>query len=249
MNYSNDIRNWLLLIGTIITMVGIGVNWINNLFINTIKVKYQSVPGKQSRFSFIIQILVYVIVLISLASWVKSMIYNNGAESNSLANQYTPIIIIAAILAIIFIILPIWGTIYIYSRLMESYIAKLENRNISNLKMNYIIWIRIIKYSSLVIPVVVFLILICRMYGDNKTLIFLIGYCSFLFLFFCMLIRLENVYKHIISNNIYILKLKDEKIVCNLYLEYEEFYLVFEDQHERYIKKSEVSEIRKVVKD
>jgi len=56
---------------------------------------------------------------------------------------------------------------------------------------------------------------------------------------------ISGVIKEIETNSIFIMKLSKDIISCSCFLEYEDYYLIFEDGVERFIKKDEVKEIRK----
>lgn len=239
----DEVRDYLLLIGTIFTMVGVLIKSINDFFINVIKMKYQNVPGKQSSFSFVLQITTYIVVLIGFVSWIINII---GNQSNTLKAE--PIIMILSVILSFFLFGPIFNVGYLFFNLKIYFIEKLESGKINQMDKKYKKKIRFWRKMSLIIPVISLFILIAELYEDKETLIFWGGYALFLFICFAILLRLEDIYNSLVKNDIYILKLKDEKVICKLYLEFEEFYLIFEDNHERYIKKSEVSEIRKVIK-
>lgn len=239
----DELRGSLLLFGTMFTMLGVLIKVINDFFINVIKMKYQNVPGKQSSFSFILQIITYIGVIVGFVSWIISITRN---QSNTL--NLKPSIIILSLILSFFLFAPIFNAVNLFLNLRTYFIDKLENGKINRMDKKYKKKIRLWRNMSLIIPVISLFILISKLYEDKETLIFWGGYAFFLFICFAILLRLEDIYNSLVKNDIYILKLKDEKVICKLYLEFEEFYLLYEDKHERYIKKSEVSEIRKVIK-
>lgn len=238
----DELRDSLLLFGTMFTILGVLIKSINDFFINVIKMKYQNVPGKQSSFSFVLQIIIYVVVIVGFVSWIVNVVRN---QRNTLSVK--PSIIILSLIMSFFLFGPIFNSIYLFFNLKTYFIKKLENGKINRMDKKYKKKIRFWRSMSLIIPVISLFILIFELYKDKKTLIFWSGYAFFLFICFAILLRLEDIYNSLVKNDIYILKLKDEKVICKLYLEFEEFYLLFENNHERYIKKSEVCEIRKVM--
>lgn len=63
---------------------------------------------------------------------------------------------------------------------------------------------------------------------------------------FILLNKLAEIYNVITEETSFILCTSSkEKVLCRCYLEYDDYYLMFENGTERYIKKSEVKEIRK----
>lgn len=239
----NEIRNLLLVVGTTITMLGVLIKTINDFFINTIKMKYENIPGKQSSFSFTLQILVYIIGIVSFSSWIINVI-NNIDKSNGGPNYNFNTMVVAIILSF-FIFMPIFEVVTVFSDIRQLYINKLENGTIINMDKRYKKKIKLLKYASLVIPIITFVGFLIGLYKDERNITFWGGYGVLLLICFALFLRLGNIYDSITENFIYTLKLKDKEIVCELYLEYDEFYLIFQDKHERYIKKSEVKEIIK----
>ncbi|EHI98144.1 hypothetical protein CDLVIII_1451 [Clostridium sp. DL-VIII] len=63
--------------------------------------------------------------------------------------------------------------------------------------------------------------------------------------FFIILNSMEEIAKTLNENFTYIILMDTEEITCNIYLEYNEYYLVFMNGVQRYISKSKVKEINK----
>ncbi|WP_027099343.1 hypothetical protein [Clostridium paraputrificum] len=251
----DNLRTFLTVMSMILTILGVLIKGINDFFINVIKMKYENVPGKQSSFSFVIQIMIYIVGIVTFIIWLLGAL-NIIITKSSTNGYYSIIVIIIGIIIAFLIFAPIFNTTVVFFDVMNEYIDKLEggsfNRHKENYKKTIVKW----KRLSLVVPIISLIILCTQQYLSKDSSLYILnkenstifaGYNFFLVVCFLFLIRLESIYNSIISNNLYIINTKEEKIKCRLYLEYSEFYLIFENGHERYIKKSEVVEVRKVL--
>lgn len=104
------IRNTIITITTVLTVLGVYVKLIDNLSIDIIKMKYKNVPGKKTKFSVVIELVGYIIISIYLVTCIliiyqvlklikngsfdeiknlfKITTTNNTNESNMISTRY-----------------------------------------------------------------------------------------------------------------------------------------------------------------
>ncbi|MGG7176211.1 hypothetical protein ACQPU1_01365 [Clostridium paraputrificum] len=231
------IRNTLITATTIVTTLGIYVKATDNFTINTIRNKYKNVPAKQSIFNTVIKLFGYIIIISYLFLIVMIFIY---VKQIGILESIKPkmkfegptISIILGIMLAVFFFISISSVFLNFNKIRSSFINKIKNESYDKVKNINIILNRAGMLTSGVVIVywIVYVFLMLRtkinIVSKNGTYIFE-----------------NNISDYEISNVIFA---SFVAFVClTSFLEYDEYYLIFENGIERYIKKSEIKEIRK----
>lgn len=266
----DEIRNSLITLTTIITVLGVYIKVVDSFIINTIKSEYKNIPIKQSVFNIMITFAGYILVSLYFIFIIKGVIhiYKNGfLESFSLnVNLEKPNLgtALGLILAIAFLSTLTVVMINV-GKTRSAFINKLENKSYEKIKR----YTRGINYYGIISAIVVnlyciiylYLVILTNIKFVNSSGIYIVeNYindeelssiafsASMLFISFTSFLLLNSfreIHNAVNESKMYILFTNKETIVARCFLEYDEYYLIFEDGIERYIKKSEVKEIRK----
>lgn len=255
----DDMRNLLIIIPSIIAIIG-GVGKVSyNLFIESVKYQYKRVPAQQTNIGIIFNVALYIIIIIDILGIVLAFIGFMGASSESKIDMTN------APLAGILIIMIILSA-FNFNKIRAKYIDKLNKNKYEKIGLLTFmsIIINIIFWGVLSIVLIIFFInIISERIAIKSNLgawvfessltdtdyngILLWGTTTvFCIIFFMISICLIEV-GYLINKNInyYIIR-KGNVISCECYLDYKEYYLVIDKGIERYIKKSDVIEIKKV---
>ena len=256
------IRNLLIIISSLITIIG-GVGKIAyNLFIESVKYQYKRVPAQQTNVGIVFNVLFCTATIIDILGVSSIFIrFIIGATSENKTEMTTFILPIVFITSIILL-----GVNFNIVR--NKYIHKLTRHKYRYKKVG--IWSFIAIILNIFCWGLLSLILISSIMTDisesiylksnSGTLIFesyLTGNDyeqllnnSFIVIFFIVLfmISLSLLEMAFVVNkdSVYYFIRKDSVISCESYLEYIEYYLIVQNGSERYIKKSDVIEIEKI---
>lgn len=254
------IRDYLVVITTGITILGIFIKNLNNFFLDLIKSKYEPIPAKQKLFDTIIKTVTYIILIIELIflALIITSIFDKYLESEPVKKNLGMLSCIAWIL-ILLIVTTFGLTMYLSNKL--AYIFRDNHGEKTKSKKKYVellLNLKIFKDNKKVLNMfnkvmAIFMAAIC--------VIFIISYilnknfqsAGVMGLFFIIAISM-----FIISNsltpaidvvnhkyNYYMVMKSGDVLITNFFLEFEDNYLIFKNGIQRYISKQEVKEIQK----
>lgn len=263
----NYLRNLLLTLTTVGAVLSFYIKVCRDFFIETIKLNYKNVPGKQSIFEIITIWIMYSSIIIYIV-WVIVFILTKGSmmniKSTDIITQDRVAYLIAAIILILF--LNSFSCLVVSFHILRKYfIYKLERKCIKRVSNKMRLWIRGSKITSSLLCLIGMFVIIyypmlqISLLKEDRNFIFIntlsveeistfatYGIIAFISLtFFIILNSMEEIAKALNENFTYIILTDTEEIACNIYLEYNEYYLVFRNGVQRYISKSKVKEINK----
>ena len=206
-------------------------------------------------------IIIYIV-------WVIVFILTKGSmmniKSTDIITQDRVAYLIAAIILILF--LNSFSCLVVSFHILRKYfIYKLERKCIKRVSNKMRLWIRGSKITSSLLCLIGMFVIIyypmlqMSLLKEDRNFIFIntlsveeistfatYGIIAFISLtFFIILNSMEEIAKALNENFTYIILTDTEEIACNIYLEYNEYYLVFRNGVQRYISKSKVKEINK----
>lgn len=265
-----EIRDYLVVITTVITILGIFIKTLNNLFLDLIKSKFDPVPAKQNLYDTVIKTvtsLVFAIELLFLVGIVIVSIFGQHIDSETV-QQNSPLVYCIAWMLCGLIITTFVLAIYLLNKsekiLSNGYKKNVEreNKTIKPSK-NFKRGMRLTKLFLDKKKVLNFF---------NKLLSIITSAISLLILLFFIM---ENDYQNsvslgvffiisisifIISNsltpfidvvnnkyNYYIVIKSNDVFISDFFLEFENSYLIIENGIQRYINKQEIKEIKKKI--
>lgn len=130
MNLSS-IRDVLVIITTIATILGVCIKTLNKFFLETIKCKYKMIPGRQSLFDTILKSIIFFIVIFSGIISIIMVTYTifvkgNNLNTNDLLNLNANIYeLIGLIIALLFYYI-IFSTRIVFKVLEDMFLQKVE---------------------------------------------------------------------------------------------------------------------------
>lgn len=237
----------LLLISSSLALMGILFKGANEFFLNTIRMKYETIPGQKSVFSMVVTMavgLIFIVDIIFLAVGIVSII---NTKSNTVCLDAENILI--SIIFVLFIGAFAYAHIFNainFDKVRKSYIDEFEGRRECHIKPRYgyivslAIHIIIIGISTLVILFNIFSKGSKLTYDDLGVFI---GIDISSIVGFSISYSLIQVIKAINDKKKYTFIMANKDISCRLYLDIGEYYLLFKKGKETYIRKTEVKEI------
>ncbi|WP_346877131.1 hypothetical protein [Clostridium sp. UBA5712] len=250
MEILKDIKEILLTMISFWTVAGFLIKVFSGFFVEKIKLKYKNVYWKQSTFEVILKWIGNMIILMYILMFCyyikdfilnrKSSVFIKSISTPSYNVDLTVIIGFIVAVMICFMIL----SILISEEIEKLFIDKFENGNKNKVKFKY----KLINTLSRVVSCVFMIIFIVAVLGiTDISTIFFTGYLAGMgIIIYLFQTGIYGVIKEIEMNNIFIMHLNKDIISCSCFLEYEDYYLVFEDGVERFVKKDEIKEIRKI---
>lgn len=263
------IKNILLTLSALAAVIGFYIKTSSNFFIETIKSKYKNIPGKQSTFEVITKWISYIVASIYVfvcILYLFSLFKGNGNGDNSGVSfrDYISISYLTGLAMALLFIYSFYCILKVFPYCQETFVKILENKSNEKFDNKYIRKIKLgITTSSIISGMLILCILITLTEGidivkvngiyifENNITDKDIGatvLASLIVLFsttcFIVLNSLKEIYINI-NNNIYKMYTNNDDIECKCYLEYGEYYLIFKEGVETYIKKSEVKKIIK----
>ena len=251
LNLIDNIRNLFLLLTASGAVIGVYLNSVNNFYYNLIKLKFKNIPVKTSGFKVIItwiSIIAFVFDFIYLVYSICSLFNGEGQKDTNInvADMFSLSGVIAAIIIII-IIIGFIGSIIIFLKVDILFIKKLKTNKNINIKKYFIY----INWASIISSGIISFFLLFFMAGTfvsnpikynevvSSIILFLIVFTEFI-----LAIALKEFINAINDNCEYIL-IGSKEHVCKCYIDYDEYYLLFNNEIETYIKKSDIKEIIK----
>jgi len=265
----DDIRNICLIITSIATIISVIIKIAKDIFIESIKSKYRNYPGNQSIISILSKAILYIIIALdvvgvifvilipAISSFYKFITEKNLDKVEKIVNNSLVNIIPISIVFTVFIlcVIQVLGTIYLFSRIREKYIEKLEKKEITRITLK-----RIKKYRKYIFIIIglaeIYLIIFSGFIYTNylelsvEQIIWLSTFWISNLFILIVLINLTEMCKVLQEKNIFKITpkdLKDAEIEFNDYLEYKDYYMIFQNGEELYINRSEVKRINKVL--
>lgn len=267
------IRNILLVISGGGALLSVYVKIFNSLAIDIIRNKYKNIPGKQSIFNTIMKFILYCFIGVYLITYIiyitTLIVAGKWSYSTSFPEVNGCLGIIGMIAGLICIVSIIISPIIAINNLFKTeneFRKKLENKIYSDISNKTILFNKIAIFLSILTTIICILFSLYmiiqgidivnkegiyifqnNIYNEDMrfiaklSLIAVINITSFIVLY-----SLREIYVAINQKELYILRTSSCEIVCKCYLEYEEYFLIFKDDMEKYIKKSQVIEISKI---
>ena len=256
----DDMRNLLIIIPSIIAIIG-GVGKVSyNLFIESVKYQYKRVPAQQTNIGIIFNVALFTIIIIDIVGVILLFIsFVIGTSSENKTDGATAPIIVVLIIMIILSGIN-------FNALRNKYINKLTKHKYKrvgklmflSIIVNGFFWggILIVLILSVVNTIIKRIdiksnlgaVVFESSLTDNDYYIIL-ACCAvavFCMIFFMISLSLFEVGTVVNKDITYYIIRKGNVISCECYLDYIEYYLVVDSGAERYIKKSDVMEIKKL---
>lgn len=263
----NYLRNLLLTLTAAGAVLSFYIKICRDFYMETIKLKYKNVPGKQSFLEIItVGVICSSIIIDIIMGVVAIMTKGNIFYENISSSMYENKFIYWRDWVLTMFLFNSMACIFVESfRIKHNFINKLEVKGKAKLMKERMGWV----YASIFTSLTVFLysvyiilynfiqkisllkeernfIFVNALSIDDVKNLIVWGIMSFISLtFFIILTSMREIAKTINQNFTYIILTETEEIACNSYLEYNEYYLVFRNGVQRYISKSKVKEINK----
>ena len=263
----DTISKLLITLTTVGTILGIYFKIISTLLTESIKEKYKNIPGENSIFQVILKVSTYIfwylyILLVIYGLW----FYKNSSSLSEIiipkeiaTNFYT----IPLTLTLMFTM--IWTPIFFFE-IKEMYISRLEGNtnvyiskkkmtlnNINKIILGFFLFIFLGNICIFISknPILHFennILLLMKYYGASefnefiKLIAFSIFFCTLLILS----VNMSEICELLYNKSKFVFN-TGRTFECNCFLEYKEYYLVTDNSNIKYIKKSDVKEIEKIL--
>jgi hypothetical protein len=263
-----SLRDSLVVITTIATILGFYFKIFNNFFMKIIKREYENLPGNQSMFDMTLKYLAYtgIFVYITVMFILVAKSISNNSNFDNVKNLHWIIWLFVIVVFVMFfyilflLINIIRTTFYNFDKLKKLFFERMNGiTNIPSNKMKMESKINSFLLSAIV---VIFGVQIIReiincfeLVKSNKatdqsimviiTLIFVELFISAILI---VSVNLQRLIEEFVGNYTYIVLTEAEEIKCKCYIELNEYYLILENGIERYINKSKIKEIKKILK-
>lgn len=240
-----DIVDLVVSLSSFLVIIGGIVKLFKDFFMEIVKFKYRNIPCKLSVFEVLINLVMVCVLLLDIVALLVQTfnLFVNMGNAGILINDGEVLLwIIGFIVAMVWVInigLLFWEL----SKMYDKFISYLENgakKEVNKLdcwRISIVIFL-----SSMYILIWGYVIFELNI----KSIIKLSPLIISTIISDIIAINLLEVYKTLKNGVKYILYTDKELISCNIFLEYNDYYLIFEDGIERFIKKDEVKEIRKI---
>lgn len=263
----NYLRNLFLILTALGAIISFYMKVSRDFSTEMIKIKYKNVPGKQGIFEVVTVYMMFSLFAIDIIALIKTVpgAITNGFNQTSTAGIGNVFIIIIVILAMAVLLNIILTPFIIYSKVSNEFKSKLENREFKKISKFVIAWNKVWSFVVICISTYCFYIILSNLmqyikldkYENNFIFISNIDVLTMkdimllvIILFICITLfiiqrSLDEIINAINDDYIYILDTENGPIECNIFLEYNEYYLLFKDSTEQYINKSKVKNITK----
>lgn len=256
----DDIRNLLIIIPSIIAIIG-GIGKISyNFFIESVKYEYKRVPAQQTNIGIMFNVALCIIIIIDIVG--VALLFIGFIIGSSSENKMDATTVPLAWILIIMIILSgvnfnIVRTKYI-DKLNKHKYEKVVGWTFLSIIINIIFWglisiiLSLVSMSTIIKGINIKSNLGRLVFESSLTYNDYYGitvcgiiavFCVILFMISLSLFEIAYIVNK--YDTYYIIR-KDDVISCECYLDYIDYYLVIDNGVERYIKKSDVTEIKKV---
>lgn len=260
----------LITLTTLGTILGIYFKIISTLLTESIKAKYKNIPGENSIFQVILKIsayifwYLYILLIIIYVLWFSK---NSSSLSDIImpkeivTNFYTIPIMIALMFTMI------WTPMFFFD-IKDRYIGRLEGNtdiyisknkitlnNINKIILGFFLFIYLGNICIFISknPIIHFennIILVMRDYGASEfnELIKIIAMNIFFCTFLILALNMSEICELLYNKSKFVFN-TGKPFECNCFLEYKEYYLVTDNSNIKYIKKSDVKEIEKILEE
>ncbi|MDR3597723.1 hypothetical protein [Clostridium sp.] len=261
----SNIRDILVIITTIITILGVFIKALNNLFLDCIKNKYMNVPAKQSIFDTVFKSISYIALVIDIIYMffmLAVVIKSDSAEliDNTIIPKNTIQSIALVIVLLFMYIILSTGQIFISTvealrKTIKTKDKSLKSERKYRLKAffyKYIIGINLINkiisisFAGLSTITIIYISMSGTIQQNTGTAITIILIGIVGLSMFIISNSITPALKMLKKQDLYYLITKSDTIICRFFLEYLNFYLIVEKDCERYISRGEIIEIRKI---
>lgn len=264
----SSLRDTLVVFTTIATILGFYLKIFNNFFMKIIKRHYENLPGNQTMFDMTLKYLAYTGVVAYITAmcilWSKSTSGNTELHNYNNWNWITWVFVILAFLIIILIMFllsnVIRTTAYNFEKLKQLFFKRMKGTTIipsDKMKMESIM--NSILLGTMVVIIgaeIISEIINCfeLVKSNGEADISIMKAITFIVIelvvsaILIISVNLQRVIEEFIGNYTYIILTEAEEIKCKCYLELNEYYLVLENGIERYINKSKVKEIKRIIR-
>lgn len=265
MEYIGTIRDFLVVITTSVTILGIFFKAVNKFFLDTVRNTFEVIPGKKSLYNTIINTIVYIILSIEIIvaigiviGIIISLIF--GGVENSTEGSKGIYIIINTFLTILDLVLIY--LIFCSGRTMgylfiEVYkILGIKEKDYDNFWGKYLRGSskdidKIKKRNATAIIIVAICIILIIIFNSSNLLeerIILGILAIFSISISITLSSLSPIIEVVNKEYKYYITLKTNEVyIVDFFLDFENSYLIVEHDVQRYISKQEVREIKKVL--
>ena len=254
-----SIQVLLTLLTIISTLITLHIRVCNNFFMFILKRNYKEVPGEQSIFEMILNLITYIGIIIYFVVMICLIIVNFFTRKIPSSEDKSYSIISAIVAIIISAFYSCYKIIQRFGELQIQFRSKLEGKVIEfaedyhrKNKLNIIV----VAIQLVICLISIVAIVFTNTKINNNSIIIFQEQSSLPVMFFCIIlafimltimliaITMSEVIKTLESDNTYIL-VTDKEILCTCYLEYTNYYLVIKNNIEYYIKKNKVDMIKK----
>ena len=262
----SEVRDFLVVITTIITILGVFFKAVNSFFIDVIKNSFEVIPGKNSLYNTVIKTIVYIIlsieIIIAIGIFILMIIpCSDGELGNNIKGTNTVYIIIKSVInmlnfALIYLIIFSERTIiYLLSEVYKvlGIKGKSTNNNFfeKHLKgsKNSVKKINGFKMAAIIIVSICIIFIIVFNSGKLLEERVILGIIAIFSISVYIILNSLNPIVDMLSKKYrYYIVLKNNQVyIVNFFLEFENNYLIVEEGIQRYISKQEVIEIKKVL--
>lgn len=237
----------LVLISSSLALLGILFKGANEFFLNTIRMKYDTIPGQKSVFSMVVTMAVGLMFVADIVFLTIDIIMIITSKFNTVSTDDDSVLkSILLILSMLFGACAHTINLYNFNRVWKCYISEFEGKRECHIKqgcsfiVSLAIHIIVIAISTLVILVNIFSKGSKLTYDDLGVFI---GIDISSIVGFSISYSLMQVIKAINDKKKYTFIMANKDISCRLYLDIGEYYLLFKKGKETYIRKTEVKEI------
>jgi len=240
-----DIVDLVVSLSSFLVIVGGIVKLFKDFFMEIVKFRYRNIPCKLSVFEVLINLFMVCGLLFDIVALLVQIfnLFINRENVGILINDGEGLLCIIGFIVSIVLLINIGLLFWELSKMYDKFISYLENGTKKEVnKFDFWRILIVIFLSSIYI-----LIWGCVVFESNiKSIIRLSPLMISTIITDIIAINLLEVYRTLKNGVKYILYTDKELISCNMFLEYNDYYLIFEDGIERFIKKDEVKEIRKI---
>lgn len=244
----SSIGTIIVSITAIVTLLSIVVKTSYNFFIESVKSKFKNVPEESSIFDVVTRFLyiVYVLTVVLLFGVVIYALFisDDKEVSNSITKIYTTEYI-TQFLMIAIIFLPTMFNVANFEIVREAYVKNIRKGCTNKLKKG----IKIFNAGVIIIATIIFILFLIvtidSLYKRESfdIVINLFFILALNFIAIIVAFSINDAFNNIGGNYIYSFITSNGVITTKMYLEYKKYYLVIEDNIERFISKESIKEI------
>ncbi len=261
----SDIREALVIFTSCVTILGVYLAKLNNIFFDIVLKKFKRVPGKNEIFESIIELITYIIMIVDVSIVAYGIIrLKNGIYIIPFGRKGWVQELLIAFITCYFL-----TSVITFLRLKNMLEAETSNNKIITIskcknngfwkKVCYLFDKNINKINNInkFISAIIILINIIAFIGLFNNGISKLDITDTIIISFTLLLAigifiilqgLSSIIVMLKKEYVYYLTSSSEVIVCYYFFEYKQYYLIIKDNVEQYILKSEIKKIEKVKK-